>query len=182
MEKDLDTMKFFVAGQGAYLPSTQVKAILDYEANVTKNIFRRAEASNLVNDVCSGHQKRRALIWMDNNTYILTDVAVDTINRRVNDVGTRTIAIGRGFYIPVDHISGVFDFNSNCAAKLRKRSETMQDQFSFVRIPKQVKNSDKKTSNSVRARKTTILLKSGENISVVYSPETIINKTSKKEN
>lgn len=189
MSKSLDKDKFFVAGSGkAYLPSNKVKAILDYDANVTKQIHKKAELANVVGNLVGERQPRRTLIWMENNTYYVTDVSVDTINKRVNESGTKTISVGRGFYIPIDHIAGVFDYKSNYAAKLRQGTELLQTKFSFLRsVPEKVKRTFSSSSTDDSSGKKgvsrkhgcTILLTSGENISVVYSPETIIAKTTR---
>lgn len=192
---------FFVASPDVILPVNKVKAMMDYEADVSKKIVKNQIEKN-VRNICRKNQQRRCVIWMDNNTFYLTSVSVDTIYNRCIQAGRKFIKVGRGLYLPVDIIEGVFAFDSTLAAKIRKESELLQTKFNFVRTPKpssktvlknklleeeKLNNKDskkdeiregqcgnvKKTKTTPK-RNSTILLTSGENISTVYTPEVIV--------
>lgn len=193
---------FFIASPDVILPVNKVKAMMDYEADVSKKIVKNQIEKN-VRNICRKNQQRRCVIWMDNNTFYLTSVSVDTIYNRCIQTGRKFIKVGRGLYLPVDIIEGVFAFDSTLAAKIRKESELLQTKFNFVRTPKpssktilknklleeeSLNNDDdseevqkqkeqcgnKKKTKTTPKRNSTILLTSGENISTVYTPEVIV--------
>ncbi len=155
---------FFVASPNSVVPATKVKILIDYETSVAKKILSCQPQEN-IRCLNGSNQKRRTVIWMDYNIFYVTSVNIETIYNRIVECGVELVNVGRGYYVSVDHIDCVLGFNTSLAARVRKETEMQNTKFSFVRKTKK--------------RNSTILLNTGESISVSNDPENLLKKLHK---
>lgn len=159
---------FFSIGKNAYIPCEEVKAIIDSKAKIAYTLINKSKQLNLeIINVVSKNDKRLSIIWMIDGKLYLSSNTADTLAKRFEkEDNTKMINVGSGLYVSINHINGVFAFESTLATKLRNTEENSESSnISFVR-----KN---------QHRKSTITLKTGEKINVSSSPKKVIKDIGK---
>lgn len=158
---------FFSIGMNCFIPSQDVKFIIDSTAKVSKKIIdettqaQESENTMKIYNMVPRASKRLSLILMNNGDLYYSRLRPDTLANKYLITGQHLIKVGTGLYISVDNIKGVIGYETTVATNVRnKADETKLANLSLVRKTKK--------------RKSTLLLKDGSVVSVALTPRKLL--------
>lgn len=160
-------MFFINIGKDTYIRSSKVKAVIDANSKSAKKIKEKSEASDKFHNIVPRKSLKRSLIWMEDNTVYATFFSPETIVERLQENGKKLINVDQGMFISFDYIDVFSSFDSNLATKVRNLARKTSDDFNFIR--------------QAIKKKVTIVLTTGETISVSLDAIELLNEISKFE-
>lgn len=160
-------MLFINIGNDTYIKTEDIKAVLDSNSKTGKKIKSKSEANNKFFNIVSKRSIRRSFIWMNDNTVYATSFSPENINERLVEVGKRMINVDQGLFLSFDHIDVFSSFDSGLATKIRNVTRRTSDDFNFIR-------------HAIK-KNVTIVLKTGETISVSLDVIELMEKISELE-
>lgn len=160
-------MLFVNIGKDTYIRTSKVKAVLDSNSKTAKKLKEKSEASEKFHNIIPRRSTKRSLIWMEDNTVYTSCFSPETIVERLQENGKKVINVDQGMYISFDYIDVFSSFDSNLATKVRNLARKTSDDFNFIR--------------QAIKKKVTIVLTTGETISVSLDAIELLNKISEFE-
>lgn len=159
MNREKRNSGFISIGKEIFIKGSDVQQVLDYESKEARRRTRFAIEQKMFYNCVARTCKRLSVIITNDGRVFGTGFLPKTIIERLAQVGFHFLKVGSGLFLSVNQIDSFYGFNGVVATQLRKaRLETAN--ISLVRKTKQ--------------RKTTILLKTGECVSVACTPEKIV--------
>lgn len=160
-------MLFINIGNDTYIKTADIKAVLDSNSKTGKKIKNKSEASDCFENIVSRRSIRRSFIWMNDNTVYASSFTPENINERLLEAGKKMIKVDEGLFLSFDHIDVFSSFDSSLATKIRNVTRRTSDDFNFIR--------------QAIKKNVTIVLKTGETISVSLDVIELLEKISELE-
>lgn len=146
-------------GKEAYIRGNDIKFVLDSNCKEAKRSVQFAtKDQKFYNFVARSSKRLTTIVMLDGRVYV-SGFLPKKIIERLQEQGLHFIKVGSGLFLSVNQIDSFYGFNGTIATQLR-RNRRDGTNISLVRSTKQ--------------RKTTILLKNGECVSVVCTPAKIV--------